>query len=190
MSRESTLAQFESILAEGQIACVSQYMQPQESRISRAKTSSPCMRFERCARERACSLQDMQVPPSCWLLSPMRSHPAGPESNFLCVSQYRQAPVPPRLDHLSVHIQHTCKRLIMHLGMYASHPFRRPMIVCASTSSRPSNIFLMLAFSCLLGSPESTPINTRCIHARPEPSPVCQGPDKVRLDEIRPKFFA
>ena len=29
----------------------------------------------------------------------------------------------------------------------------------------------------LTGTPESTPIQTRCIYGRPEPSPVCQGPD-------------
>ena len=37
------------------------------------------------------------------------------------------------------------------------------------------------------GTPESTPIQTRCIHERPESSPVCQGTDKVQLDETGQK---
>ena len=139
MSRESTLAQFESILAEGQIACVSKYMQPQEFRISRAKTSSPCMRFERCARERPCTLKYMQVPhldgcdcpclhiqqvqrqisdasrgtckPPSRLDRPWVPIQQAETNHFLMVSRHMQAPIPPRFHGPCVHIQQADKTI-------------------------------------------------------------------------------
>ena len=56
--------------------------------------------------------------------------------------------------------------------------------------NRPFARYHNLPHELVTGTPESTPSQTRYTHARPESSPVCQGPDKVRLHEIRPNTFA
>ena len=79
--------------------CLENTCSPQEVRISRAKTSSACMRLERCARERPCSLKCLRAPHPTSLRSSVcsdiqhaekinRSHPVGPGTSFSCVSNH------------------------------------------------------------------------------------------------------
>ena len=112
--------------------CLENTCSPQEVRISRAKTSSACMRLERCARERPCSLKCLRAPHPTSLRSSVCSHPARSEINrshpvgsgtfFSCVSNHMllkvlsacalnlcQSPHLNGLDRLCAHIQHAQK---------------------------------------------------------------------------------